>query len=161
MELLNPENDEVVEREPIVEEREPVITRPAASRTLNEEEVVTQRAVPPFLRIVLGVVAIIILAFLIILFARWVYHKAHHSVQPASGNTKQLPTQPSGSSSQNLQGSQATNTPPSSSSSGTTSQNSNIPNSGPGQTAAIFAGASLAAGGIHYIISTRRTNKST
>src|SRR5436190_2068457 len=95
MELLNPENDEVVEREPVTEE--PVITRPAASRTLNEDEVVTQRAAPPFLRVVLGIIAILILAFLIILFARWVYHKAHHSVAPAPANTKNLPTQPSGS----------------------------------------------------------------
>ncbi len=163
MDAIETNQEEAAESQPeqlIESSDETHVSRPAAaSRALNEDEVVTHRVTPPFARILAWIIGILIVAFLIILFARWVYHKAHHTVQTVPANTKQLPNRPSGTSNQKGQNSQTANNSSSSSNPSASSQNTNLPNSGPGQTMAIFAGASLSAAGIHYIITERRTTK--
>ncbi|MBX4190828.1 hypothetical protein KW794_01950, partial [Candidatus Saccharibacteria bacterium] len=47
----------------------------------------------------------------------------------------------------------------SSSSSPSSNSGKSLPNNGPGNVIAIFAGSTLAAAGLHYIISLRRFNK--
>lgn len=139
-------------------EEEKVVTAPPADpppaeRVINSEHVETQSTRPPVLRIIAAIVIIAILAFLILLFARWLYHKIHHSASTDTGGaTLNVPEHPSGAGNQNpAQPQPSTTTPPSTSNS--------LPNNGPGNVAAVFAASALAAAGLHYIISLRRFNK--
>ena len=111
-------------------------------------------------QIIAVIVAGIVLILLLVLLGRWIYHKAHHPINLTPANSKQLPASPSGSSgSSSASKSQASSNKNSSGGNASTSQTGALPNSGPGNVAGIFAGASLAAGGLHYIISLRRFNK--
>lgn len=110
----------------------------------------------PIVRIIGLVIAGVVLVVLLVLAARWIYHKAHQNNTKPTSTTKTTPAAPS--TNQPAQGaptSPGTTTPPSSS-----SQNAQLPNNGPGDVAAIFIGSSLAAAGLHYIITIRRFNKS-
>jgi len=134
-----------------------------AKRPLTATSVETHRVRPSFLRWLAGIVVVVVLAFLIILLARWIYHVSHHNAKPAPANTKKLPTQPSGSlknqAAQKPQSGQPNSggASTSGSSNSSNSPNSNLPNSGPGDVAAIFVGSGLAAGGLHFIWSVRRS----
>lgn len=155
MELINSEEKQSAE------ERVPEPAEPRAR--VNREDVDTENG-QSLLRVILLALAAIILVVLIVLFARWIYHVTHKNVQPAPANTKKLPAQPSGSASNQTAKNTQSSSAASSSGAGSTSANSSgtstkLPNNGPGDTAAIFAGASLAAAGLHYIISLRRFNK--
>jgi hypothetical protein len=106
----------------------------------------------------------IILVILLVLFARWVYHKAHHSDTAPTVGTSQLPQQSSTGQSQSALNQQLNNQSSSGSgnsqpSTGTNQNGKAITNTGPGNVAAIFAGSTLAAAGLHYIISLRRFNQ--
>jgi cytoskeletal protein RodZ len=119
----------------------------------------------------------VILVVLIVLFARWVYHKVHDNNQAAGPNTGTLnvspQSNPAGEQSKQKPSSSKSGTSSSggtssgssssaSSNSGTSaSPNETLPNNGPGDVAALFAGATLAAAGLHYIISLSRANKLT
>ncbi len=124
--------------------------------------------------IVLGVILIV----LIVLLARWIYHKAHNHAEPnppTSQNTPAVssnnppaspapgsqPGSPSGSSSSSSSASNSSGSSSSSSSNAGKSTPSQITNTGPGDVAAIFVGASLVAGGLHYLISVRRFAKNS
>lgn len=116
------------------------------------------------LQLIIMVAVGIILVVLLVLFARWVYHKAHHVTQTTNTSSNQaVRSFDNPGSSQPANNSQpSTNSGSSSSgsnSSAATTQNGPLPNSGPGNVAAIFAGSALAAAGLHYIISLRRFNK--
>ena len=110
-------------------------------------------------RLAVAIVAGIILIILIVLLARWIYHAAHNSEPtptpapsvstPATSNTDQ--NQPSSSNSGSAPTASPNNQPAASSSSQT-----KLPNNGPGDVIGIFIGASLAAAGLHYIVSLRR-----
>jgi cytoskeletal protein RodZ len=114
------------------------------------------------IQILAAVLAGLILIVLIVLLARWIYHKAHHAsvATPTPSTSQKTPAtsynnhtsgaQPSSSSSS----APATNNPASSAPS-----NTQITNTGPGDVAAIFAGVTLAAAGLHYIISLRRFSR--
>jgi cytoskeletal protein RodZ len=107
-------------------------------------------------RLAVAIVAGIILIILIVLLARWIYHAAHNSEPtPTPAPSVSAPStsspdqkQPSDSNS----GSAPTASPNNQSSSATTK----LPNNGPGDVVGIFIGASLAAAGLHYIVSLRR-----
>jgi cell division protein FtsN len=118
-----------------------------------------------WLRLLVAGLIGVILVILIVLFARWVYHKTHHKVQPAPTVSQNTPAKASNNN--NVSGAQPSNNSSSQSSgnpsnttgtSGSTS-NTQITNTGPGDVAAIFAGTALAAAGLHYIISIRRFGK--
>jgi ABC-type Fe3+-siderophore transport system permease subunit len=115
------------------------------------------------LQTIIMVIGGIILVILLVLFARWLYHKVHHNDQISTSGTVQAPENPSGSSqpgANTLPSPQNSPSSGSSSNSGSSSQNGKvITNTGPGNVAAIFAGTTLAAAGLHYIISLRRFNK--
>jgi hypothetical protein len=123
----------------------------------TEPVVVTHRTAPPLLRILAWIIGVAIIAFLIVLLARWIYHKSHHAVQPAPAVTKKLPASSNSSNKTPARPQTSTPAPSSPSPSNSAPPNSNLPNSGPGQTAAIFASTSLAAAGIHYIVASRRS----
>jgi hypothetical protein len=111
-------------------------------------------------RIIAAILAGIILIVLIVLLARWIYHSAHHAVTPAPPSTS-LKT-PAVSPDNNTSGAQpSSGTPPTASPNNPTSAPAapQITNTGPGDVVAIFAGAALAAAGLHYIISVRRFSR--
>lgn len=95
----------------------------------------------------------IILVILIILFARWIYHVVHNNDDNTSTTVNQ-PSRPNKApNNQPGTGGLPSNNP-------SNNQNGNpLPNSGPGNVAAVFAASTLAAAGLHYIISLRRFNK--
>ena len=124
-----------------------------------------------WVRLAVSLVAAVVLIILIILLARWIYHKAHNHSGPGapakspavSVNNPAKKQAASSNESGNSSGSSSTSNSTSSNSSGSSAaSNSNsssaaqITNTGPGDVAAIFVGASLAAGGLHYLISIRR-----
>jgi hypothetical protein len=116
------------------------------------------------LQTIIMVIGAIILVILLVLFARWIYHKVHHTNTSPSSGTTQLPEQSYNSGSQSGAKQQSGNSGGSSSSNSSpapsTPNSQTITNTGPGNVAAVFAGSTLAAAGLHYIVSLRRFNKS-
>ena len=146
----------------------------------------------------LTLIAYIILAFiiavLVVLAARGIYHKVHHVKNTNTSSTSQSSTQgatsqpnsnsnKTGTSSSNAN-SGGTNKSGSSGSSGssssttqsqsgssagsgshpsggtsTTQTPSTLPNNGPGDIIAIFAGTSIVASGLHFIVAQKRRKK--
>jgi ABC-type Fe3+-siderophore transport system permease subunit len=107
---------------------------------------------------IIMIVVGIILVILLVLFARWLYHKVHHS-SSSTTSTNNQPAQPY-TAPPKQSGAVSQPSPSNNSNSGTANnQTGGLPNSGPGNVAAIFAGSALAAAGLHYIISLRRFNK--
>lgn len=115
--------------------------------------------------IVLGVILIV----LIVLLARWIYHKAHNHASPTpptSQNTPALsannpPASPTPNSESSNTSGGSTGSSSSNANSGAGPNPSQITNTGPGDVAAIFVGASLVAGGLHYLITLRRFAKNS
>ena len=117
-----------------------------------------------WIRIAAATVVAVILVILIVLLARFIYHKAHNHAGPAPAVTQNTPAI-SNNNPKTSPAPAASPTPSSSNSNGAnTGQNagsnsSKISNTGPGNVVAIFAGASLAAAGLHYLVSVRRSAK--
>lgn len=113
-----------------------------------------------WLRLLAAILIGLVLVVLLVLLARWIYHKSHHAVQTPvttsqkSGAQSNLKATPGGQTQTTTPTPQpsSNNTSNSSTSSGTTQ----ITNTGPGNVAAIFVGTSLAAAGLHFIVSLRR-----
>ncbi|HET7529191.1 MAG TPA: hypothetical protein VFJ84_03115 [Candidatus Saccharimonadales bacterium] len=153
--------EEEEEKEKIAPPDEPpALEPPEASRSSVIEESEARTGVPPVIRwVILGIIALIII-FLLVLFARWIYHSVHKNKPAVTGNTNtpttslnnkigsESPKNGSSSGSGNRQGSAA---------SGSSGQK--LPNNGPGNVVGLFAGSAIAAAGLHYIISLRRFNK--
>jgi cytoskeletal protein RodZ len=113
------------------------------------------------LQTIIMIVAGLVLVILLVLFARWLYHKVHSS---SSQPTVSVTSQPNDSGTASNQPGTSTQAQPSnnsntSKSSTSATPNSGLPNSGPGNVVAIFAGSTLAAAGLHYIVSLRRFNR--
>jgi len=119
-------------------------------------------------RILASILVGLILVVLIVLFARWIYHKAHHASEttPPSTTSQQTPAASSNNNTNPARPSSSGSSAASNSSSSTgnstssSSANQQITNTGPGDVAAIFAGVTFAAAGLHYIVSIRRFNRS-
>jgi cytoskeletal protein RodZ len=116
------------------------------------------------LRTLAAILVGLILIVLIVLLARWIYHKTHHAVTPTPATSSQQSA--ASSSAKNESGAQpapsqsaGTSSNPSTPATGSSSGTKQITNTGPGETAAIFVGASLAAAGLHYIVTVRRFSK--
>lgn len=116
------------------------------------------------LQTIIMVIGAIILVILLVLFARWIYHKVNGSSSAPSGTISQPSEQSNPTNNQSgtnpQSGGQSTpsaggNSSPQAGS----NQNKTITNTGPGNVAAVFAASTLAAAGLHYIISLRRFNK--
>jgi hypothetical protein len=117
-------------------------------------------------RILASILVGLILIVLIVLLARWIYHKAHHASEttPPPSTTLKVPSntsnkntgasRPSSGTPQTASPNNSPNPPASS------STNQQLTNTGPGDIAAIFVGTTLAAAGLHYILSLRRFNRS-
>ncbi len=119
-----------------------------------------------WVRLVLTIFAAIVLIVLIVMLARWIYHKTHHKTvtvpttsQTAPVKSTSTPTTSAPTSNTNSSASQPTNTSTTPTTSTTPVNSTQITNTGPGNVAGLFVGASLAAAGLHYIISLRRLNK--
>lgn len=123
-------------------------------------------------RILASILVGLILIVLIVLLARWIYHKAHHASETVTPpTTQQTPAtssnrntngaKPSTGNTQPSTGTPQTSTPSNTSNPTPSSNNTNtqITNTGPGDVAAIFVGTTLAAAGLHYIINLRRFSK--
>lgn len=113
-------------------------------------------------RILASILVGLILIVLIVLLARWIYHKAHHStvVTPpvTTQNTPETSPNRPASGAQPSSGTPQTASP--NNSPGTTPNSSTqITNTGPGDVAAIFIGVTLAAAGLHYILSIRKFSR--
>lgn len=120
----------------------------------SSEDSETRRSVPTFVRWIVLIAIILLAAFLILLFARWIYHKVSDKSEPPVKPVNQAAPR------DNLQ-SEAENRAHQQNSPAPSAPNPNtVPNSGPGNVIGVFAFSSLAAGGLHYIISVRRFNKS-
>jgi cytoskeletal protein RodZ len=137
------------------------VTTPA-----NPPREIHQRNAPGLFSFVLFGLLAVIVVILLVLFARWLYHVAHNNSQPTQTGTasqsqsssslkKQTSKQPQSSSSA-ARSSSASSSSNSSTSSTSSNSNKNLPNSGAGNVIVIFAGASLAAAGLHYMVSLRR-----
>lgn len=155
MKLIN--DDPKEEHELPAPDEPPALDPPEAERAGETARHETQRASPPLIRWIVAAVIIIIIALLILLFARWIYHKAHHS-QPATVtgtsasrqssdlNTKSGQGQPGGSST----GAGSTGAGP--------NANTSLPNNGPGNVMGLFVISTAAGAGLHYAIRSRRLN---
>ena len=112
-----------------------------------------------WLRLLAAILVGLVLVILIVLLARWIYHSTHHAAQTAINTTKQQAAKTSQKVT-NGESQTTDNTSSSSSSSGssttTTTNGGKITNTGPGNVLAVFVGSSLAAAGLHFIISVRR-----
>ncbi len=139
----NPEIDD--DNEPAEEQESPA----PASRTKVE----THRVRPPVLRTLAGILAVIIIAFLLVLLARWIYHATHNSNSPNTTTSQKSPA--SSPNKKTASNQPAANNQSSSPAGG----NSQITNTGPGDVAAVFVGSSLAAAGLHFIWSVRRSHR--
>jgi cytoskeletal protein RodZ len=140
-----------------VEETPAIIDRPA-----NPPREVG-RSNAGILRAILLILLAVVLIVLIVLFARWLYHKAHNNsqaTQTGTNTTSQTSTSLPKQSASQPQSNSKTTPNSGSSSAPTNSNNNNLPNGGAGNVIAIFAGASLAAAGLHYIISLRHFSRS-
>lgn len=112
---------------------------------------------------IIMVIGAIILVVLLVLFARWIYHKVH-SDQTSTTGTSQSPLSTGSNQAQPGVNQQPARPSNPGTSNGTSpqsapNQNKTITNTGPGNVVAVFAGSTLAAAGLHYIISLRRFNK--
>lgn len=128
----------------------------------DDDLVTSDRAYSPHHRSWLMFLIYILIAFVfaiaIVLFGRWAYHRVHKSNQPASTSQTQKPaTTPSTSSTAPAPTQNSNSTSQSSnSSSSSTSAATQTPNTGPGNVIALFIGASVLVGGLHYVLSARR-----
>lgn len=140
----------VVHQEQTIASPEPVYSENNPQSPQSEEG-------QSLLQTIIMIAAGIILVILLVLFARWLYHKVHHTakITNTGSQSQPAPSYPAPSSQPGANSQQpSTNNP---SASGTTNTQANgLPNSGPGNVAAIFAASTLAAAGIHYIASLRR-----
>lgn len=101
----------------------------------------------------LAALALAALALAVLLFftGRWIYHSVHHSNKTKP--TSVITSNPSGAS--QASGKSPTGaTPKPNTNSGVNS--GQIPNTGPGDVAAIFAISSFAAASLHYIVTLRK-----
>lgn len=137
----------------------------SASATVNNDQ-----GGQAWLRILAAILVGLILVILIVLLARWVYHRVHHNATPVPATSQQSPANSSASKTSGAQPAANSNSAPaqssgsasnstSSPSSSQTGTSTKLTNTGPGDVAAIFVGTALAAAGLHYIISLRRFNK--
>lgn len=117
-------------------------------------------------RILASILVGLILIVLIVLLARWIYHKAHHASEttppsttlkvPASSSNNNSNSARPGSGSPPTASPNNSSNPPSSSS---PTSNQQITNTGPGDVAAIFVGTTLAAAGLHYVLNVRKFSR--
>jgi hypothetical protein len=123
-----------------------------------------------WLRLLAAIIIGLVLVVLIVLLARWVYHKSHHKVVPVPATSQKAPASSPNNSAAGAQPSGGSSTPSGSSSNSASNNPSSsnpspsspkITNTGPGDVAAIFVGTSLAAAGLHYLISVRRFAKNS
>ncbi|OGL35220.1 hypothetical protein A3F65_04230 [Candidatus Saccharibacteria bacterium RIFCSPHIGHO2_12_FULL_47_16b] len=94
-------------------------------------------------------------AVLVVFGGRWLYKTITKKDQPATTNQpagNNVPQQPSPTPT-----TPTTPTPRPAPTPSQTSQTSQLPNNGPGDIAAIFVGTAIAIGGLHYVISLRRS----
>jgi uncharacterized protein HemX len=127
------------------------------SRPVNPPREVSRSNIG-LLRVVLLVLLAVVLVVLIVLFARWLYHATYHNsqtTQTGTGSTSQANTSLKKQSTNQTQASR-----PNPNAATTPANNPNLPNGGAGNVVAIFAGSTLAAAGLHYVINARRSNKS-
>jgi len=107
-----------------------------------------------------------LLVILVLIFGgRFVHHywDSHHHKNLTPANTKLLPTNPNGTSqskpnpnvkpNSNSSSNSSNSTP---STSGSSTASGQIPNTGPGDVAAIFVASAIAAAGLHYVIRLRK-----
>lgn len=120
----------------------------------SSEDSETRRSVPPFVRWVVLIAVILLAALLILLFARWIYQKVNDKSEPPAKPVNQAAPR------DNLSPEEEARAPQQNSTNQTAPNPNTVPNSGPGNVIGVFAFSSLAAGGLHYIISVRRFNKS-
>jgi len=157
---------DLIQSEQPVEPEPRYISSPASSQATKTEHG------QAWLRVIAGILIALILIVSIVFFARWVYQKTHNNSQTKGPETSQTTGDISSrnkTSESQLQGSGSTNPAGAADSSGssTTSSgtvtpndgnaNSQISNTGPGNVAAVFVGTALISGGLHYIITIRRT----
>lgn len=115
------------------------------------------------LTIAVYILAAFLVSVIVIWFGKWLYDKtAKPSTGPAvSANTAKVPEQPTTTSSNNQSSTSPTPTTPPANTGTTanpsTTASTQLPNSGPGDVVAIFIGASVVFGGLHYIYSLRRS----
>lgn len=111
--------------------------------------------------------AALLVAIAVVYLGRWIYHKTTHrsTITPAA-NSNKVPAVPTGAATPNQsQPSTTANPNLGTNSNSSTSQNQTspstapgqLPNNGPGDVVAIFLGASLIFGGLHYLLSIRRS----
>lgn len=115
-----------------------------------------------WVRLIASILGALILIVLIVLLARWIYHASHSKAVPTPAASQNTPAKSAANSNNTAQPAPNAANPsarPGTSAGTVTPNGPQITNTGPGNTAAIFVGASLAAAGLHYIISVRRFSK--
>jgi len=151
--------DDAAEEKVPAPKEPPALDPPEASRTERITHV-EQRSGPPLIRWIVAAAIVLILAFLILLLARWVYHKSHHRIQPAPATSQQSPKTSSTNTQagQNQQNNGASSKNSSNTSNSTNNSTATLPNNGPGNVAGIFVISTAAAAGLHYAVRSRRVN---
>lgn len=100
-----------------------------------------------------------LVALLVVFAGRWVYRKTTHqpakTTKPEAAESSKLPVATPSGSQQPSSGGTTSSPAPGASQSQKPSQ---LPNNGPGDVVAIFVGAALVAGGLHFLYTLRRQN---
>jgi|SRR5579871_1753671 len=120
-----------------------------------------------WLHALLYIITALIFAFFFVLAGRWVYHRFHHHnsvvTTPATNNVPSKTANQSPAASQSpspspssSSGKQATPSPSPQASPPAASPTSSIPNTGPGNMAAVFLVTASSVAGLHYIVTSRR-----
>jgi cytoskeletal protein RodZ len=109
-----------------------------------------------WIMLALYILMALVVAILVVMAARWIYHKVHDTNGPNPTPVAPQVVAPVPEAPPKKSPSPAPVTPRSSSSHSTTANPSTIPNNGPGDVVALFAGVSLAAAGLHYAFVLKR-----
>jgi hypothetical protein len=109
-----------------------------------------------WIMLALYILMALVVAILVVMEARWVYHKVHNNNGPNPTPVAPQVVAPAPEAPPKKSPNPVPVAPPSSSSHSTTANPNTIPNNGPGDVAALFVGISLASAGLHYAFALKR-----
>jgi len=120
-----------------------------------------QQSGPRLLVLVLYVLAALLIAILIVLGSRWVYHKVHKNSSTSTTQTTKNPTSLKDNKSKSNPATSDTGNnkkPTDKTSNKSSNSRTELSDTGPGSVVAIFSAVSIAAAGLHYMYKLRKAS---
>ena len=160
---MSPANEPDKIKEPETVEAPEVEVQPTPPITVEDIASIEEHRERRWLMLIVYFLMALAVAILVVFGGRWLYRTVAHKNKPAT-TTQQTSNPPAGGTPQQPTASPSTPTTPTPTpQQGTpaprpTTQASQLPNNGPGDVLAIFVGTALAVGGLHYILTLRRSS---